>query len=459
MSLEVYIGKNKSGKTKKIEERKKLDEINKKRVLYIPSVINLKSYIEKEKSGANKADPLTPQTIVIDFINEIYSAVKEINYDEKEKEIINENIKKLTILKKSILENSKNDTFFDNSIADALLIDKTIRTNVKTEKIKLLSFKVEKDWDNESSSGSTNYSILKLLSGFIEWIKDNEPKLDLNLFSLIIDEVEKFSHPELIQKTADEILKISKYIDVVISTHSPQLIERILNKRDDKLQITFKWLFANRPTILVTKDEAEITPQDIIYDEIELFESDALIDLNYREVNAIVKCLFSSNVILVEGLADQDFLESLREKYFNENYVTIIDCNSRSGVEKIYKKMKKMKVINHINTLLFYDEDVERGDDNSWTVRKKRITIEGASSIVQVPNLEDEFFLSRKYENSDKINKPSREYRIKNEKDELKWVNKKSLKLTYSDIENSSTMLNVVEKMKKIGLKIQNWVK
>lgn len=449
MSLEVYIGKNKSGKTKKLEEIKKECEDNKKRVLYIPSVINLKTYFEKEKSGTSKNDSFTPQTIVIDFINEIYSSVKEIKYSEEEIKNINKNIEKLTKLKSELSIKSENDIFFDNSIVEALSIIETHPETSKTKQTNLLSFVAPKGWEEESSSGSTNYSILKLLSEFIQWINITEVKVDLKNFVLIVDEAEKFSHPELIQKTADEILKISKYIDVTISTHSPQLVERIFNKSDDELEVNLNCLFSNMTNSTITSDEEKTR-----YKQVELSTSQSLKDFNYREVSAIVKCLFSTNVILVEGLADQDFIESLRKEYFEDNYVTIIDCNSRSGVEKIYEKMRDVKVINYINTLLFYDEDVNPGKNNLWNEPKKRIIVNGASSIVQVPDLEGYFFKSKCKRINSK--KPKCKYEIKSE---IKLVKKEDLKLTYEDIKNSSTITDVVERMKEIGLKIKDWVK
>ena len=85
---------------------------------------------------------------------------------------------------------------------------------------------------------------------------------------------------------------------------------------------------------------------------------------------------------------------------------------------------------------------------------KKRIIVNGASSIVQVPDLEGHFFKSKCKRINSK--KPKCKYEIKSE---IKLVKKEDLKLTYEDIKNPSTITDVVERMKEIGLKIKDWVK
>jgi len=260
MSLKILIGRNKSGKTYKLLELKKTHEANKKTSLYIPSVIDLNNYIEKEKQGSKLSDPKTSHYLMIEFINKILSEKikKTTKYTFDEIKENNKNTENLKSMKNTFEEKSKNDIFFEKDIIDLLQIN-TISEEREFKLKNILEFNPKfkneknKTWDENCSSGSINYSLLKLLGEFMVWSKNQDYPLDDIV--LIIDEPEKFSHPELIQKISDEILNISKYITVEIATHSGQLVERIFNKAetDDEIEYNKKWRSA-KLRILIKKE-------------------------------------------------------------------------------------------------------------------------------------------------------------------------------------------------------------
>lgn len=462
MSLEICLGRNKTGKTHYLNSLIKNYEIEK--ALYIPATIDPKKCIEKNSSFI---DPI--QLMIINFLNSIFSTIINHKNIVNQDKIKTDYFANLVKMKKNIQEISKNDIFFDKQFIDGLnIIEKNELSKLELfEPIKWFSLGIDNLENNNSSkkekayiSSSVNYSLLKLVSEILKWLKTDHNLWDLSLtknFILIIDEVEKFSHPELIQKTADEILSISEIINVVISTHSPQLVERIMNKHKNiylKNTITLSYHYFNKNMNQFEKDKYE--PKKI--------ELAILTKLNYRELRIITDCLFSTNVILVEGLSDKDFIESLRMKFFQEKYILVIDCNSRGGVEQTYKILKELKLLgsNFINTLLFYDRDVVEGKNNEWKEPKNLIVIDKrlVKEIVQVPDLECTFFTCEPQQQIIKKNhKPKFKYEIISKNNQKKWVKKKDLLVTYDNIESISTKKDVVKLMRKIGKEINEWAK
>ena len=462
MSLKILIGKNKTGKTRALTESKKEHESNNKTVLYIPSVIDLNNYIEKEKSGTKINDPKTPHFLFIEFINKIISINKTVQYTLSEMKIINKNHDELKGMKKIFLQKSENDIFFEEDIINLLKINEIqMWREVTPENILEFDPKIGRKWDESCSSGSINYSLLKLLGEFINWSKDQNYYLEELV--LIIDEPEKFSHPELVQKITDEILNISKCIAVEIATHSEQLVERIYNKTttDDEIIYTYKGKY---------KDENEIWNYDSLNLELEKYLNG---EFHFREVNSIIKYLFSSNVILIEGIEDREFIESLRIDFFDEYYLTIIDCHGRGGISKIINIIEQLNLLKFIKVLIFYDEDTLFNKATSkWDLPVQHIEIiDNIKSIIQKPDLEKCFYKYYEIEppnkqqqkkcndkNCNKENnnekKPKYEFITKSG-----IVSKKNLKLDQKSILKDSTIPNAKEKIRKIGQEIQTWLR
>lgn len=102
MSLKIIFGKNKSGKTKYLNEKYSNEDDY---VLFLPAEINLITTIKKGNWGTEKNPNYAPQTKIVKFLNEVIIGniyKKKINKKEKNrlnkfKEIIdNFNKKKFT---------------------------------------------------------------------------------------------------------------------------------------------------------------------------------------------------------------------------------------------------------------------------------------------------------------------------------------------------------------------------
>lgn len=95
MSLNIYVGKNKTGKTKAIEE---LNDDKNDFTLYLPTEMILKDFISKENFGSSANKILSPLAKIINFINDIYSVKTKTRLSVKNKELrkeINELIKEI----------------------------------------------------------------------------------------------------------------------------------------------------------------------------------------------------------------------------------------------------------------------------------------------------------------------------------------------------------------------------
>lgn len=450
MALEILIGRNKTGKTTYLE---KLANAKKDNSLYLPAEIKYEDFFSKNNLGTAAKPIIPPHQMVLNFINDFLSTKVNYTLTNEEKEKYNSDIQSFQKIIKEIKNIQSQDDYIESALFDSFKINNELNDNPAHIDVKMpnvFDFGCDKNISSEFSSGSSNYSLLKFISLFLF---NTQVKIEKN-FSIFVDEPEKFLHPELIQKMADEIYKLSKVFNVVIATHSIQIVERIIYKNyADKEEINYTYFSPHE-----NKEESIL----------KINIKDNIKDLNYREISMIVKYLFSTNCILVEGVADQDFIESLRNDYFKDDYITILDTNSRSGVEKIAKKIilltgeqqnrKKLPKL-----MLFYDNDVVAGENNEWNVLKEPINIEineNISSLIQKPDLEKCFFDFKEKPKSDnnKNNdnkKPNYEYLIKEDKS----VQKKELTIEVSWIKENSTKVNIDEIIKGKGEAIQNWIK
>ncbi len=199
--------------------------------------------------------------------------------------------------------------------------------------------------------------------------------LDRNNYKLVIDEVEKFSHPEMIFKICDMLIEISKRMDVIVTTHSPLFLERILllNKKflnDTNLNIQYK-----------LKHKLNEEP-------LEINIKSKLTCISYREIEKLCKIIFGSKVFLVEGIHDHNLLLDVMNtrNEFNNVYYSIVDCYGKNNVEKFFKIIKDLGLYNYIDVCLFYDKDRNQN--------QKEINTSGTNvySIINDPDVEERFF-------------------------------------------------------------------
>lgn len=229
----VFIGKNGEKKTENLLNKKNQIEnklkIGKKNidqnVIYIPTEQNYKSEFEKEKSTGEG-----------NYINKIKSLIELIfgNLNKFSYEINDEELNKIEGRKKF-----KQEIFgFINNMKDPFFIFKTENIFKDNKRINTLNLDLEQ---YKTPSGLNNYSLIKLLSNLLLYAKKNNKKINgLNDYYLIIDEPEKFCHPQLIKKIATLLKDVSKDINIIVATHSYIFLNWFLDEENTKINILKK---------------------------------------------------------------------------------------------------------------------------------------------------------------------------------------------------------------------------
>lgn len=424
MSLEIIIGKNKTGKTIYLDQYKNNDPIeseykNKEFVtLFLPAELDFEGVL-KGNWGTSKKEFLPPHVKIINFLNKIvignnYKFKLDENEYKKLKENQNNFSKFIDLLKED------NDPFFENIIKDNLEIN-NLSINEFDYAIDLFNFKEQKRNDISGSSGSLNFSLIKIIYKMIL-----DKKFEINeKFILIIDEIEKFLHPELVFKVANMIVKISEKIKVILTTHSPIFLERIFYihknsiKKNDNLEIKYllKYKYGN-------ENIEEINNYSI---------TKILKEKNYRFLTNLSHALFSSKIFLIEGLIDNTLINDIISVLdLDDVHYTVIDCGSKYEIEKMYKALSELNIIKHYKICLFYD--VDKKD------RRKKFKINNANvvSITFDPNIEESLFLEEEIKIGNNKNKTlciktkkGFVNRKKFKHEELSFVDKENIKDTF----------------------------
>lgn len=396
---EIYIGYNGSGKTSKLEEiNKDLNPKNKnKNVIYIPTEQNFEDELKKEKTSKNGNFIYLIKEIIYKIFGEndfIYKANEdEIKKIENREEYKNEISK--------FLKNLKDDDF----------IFKT--ENFFKDKIEFntLDFNLEK---YETPSGKNNYSLIKILGSLFKYAIEKNINIEgFDNYYLIIDEPEKFSHPNLIKKIAFFLKEISNNINVILSTHSPSFISNFLDNQ--KTKVFLKNEGDNEFNYFIVSDilkKLKFCNDKIIY----RFLNNNLLKIEFFEM------LFSKKVILVEDITTKTYLSLIlnsideQKKYDYSSLITF-------GWNNIDDFIRFFEEINFKNTKIIVDSDGSKG---------KNYTKNGEyqSKIIYEfeENIEKELGLSKKTKTSasDLITKNLEELKKKKSfskiKDELlKW--------------------------------------
>lgn len=423
MSLEIIFGKNKTGKTKYLMEKY---DVKKPNILFIKAEIDFDDVLKGNWGGTGKNAIFSPHKKIIDFLNEIFRKsikVKFVDQEEYDKLI---KIKDDIDTFKKYLENIKDD-FFENCFKNSF--ETTDINNEFSYNIDLIKFSNEK---RNGSSGSLNYSLIKLL---YEMILDNKIQIENknNEFILLIDEIEKFLHPELIFKIAHMIVKISEKINVILTTHSPLFLERIFyihkNKiiKDDK-KYCIKYSLKHNNNEIFTFDTNKI--------------EEILRTRNYRTISRLSYFLFSSKCFFIEGIIENSIINDIINTNNIDKPYTIIDCNGKQEVNVMLQIVRSLSIIPYYQICLFYDSDSNK-EGEIFTINKDEEKY--ICSIVNDPNIEESMFIVKddaiEIKNFDKItntDKTTKTISIKNFKKEK--INKKEFFIfTIEWIKDNST--------------------
>ncbi|MEA4333632.1 AAA family ATPase [Mycoplasma sp. 1232] len=427
MSLKIIFGKNKTGKTKYLESRYPKTNPNN---LFIEAEIDLEGILKGNTGGTGKNAVFSPHKKVFDFLNTQFAKPFKVRISN------DEDYEKINLFK-------NNADRFQNRMTDIYdpFFEPYFRNCFNTRGLEQefeYNFMVLEFLNNNKrtmgSSGSLNYSLIKLL---YEMISDGQI-MPTEEFTLIIDEVEKFLHPELVHKIANMIIEISEKLDVIVTTHSPLFLEKIFAGHRKK--------FINESTcnieyLLFTKYDDNEQESTIVTLDNDII-TETLVENNSRITAWLADFLFSSRCFFIEGLIDNSIINDIISKNDLENPYTIIDCNGKTQIDKMLNIVRDLSIIRYYKICLFYDSD---GDENNERI----IQIEDeereyVSSVINRPDLERALFDIVKKNNVEYIDTNSGPITLKNFKREkidrnsnfiftLDWIKRNSTKM---DIEN-----------------------
>lgn len=380
MSLEIIIGKNKTGKTKYLEEKYKNTKDS--NFLFIQAEIDFDKVLKGNEGGTGKNEIPSPHKKIIDFLNNIIgkSVNAKINDDEYKK----------ILEKKNDIDEFNNkiknieDDFFEDCFRNCL--DTSILSQEFAYEFQLIKYN---KLDRIGSSGSLNYSLIKLL---YEMIMNDKIQIQ-DKFTLVIDEVEKFLHPELIFKIAHMIVKISEKIDVILTTHSPLFLEQIFylhkkiikikNKIDIKYSLKYKHDNNDTTNGICTLDDGKIC--------------NFLNEKNYRTISNFSYFLFSSKCFFVEGIIENTIINEIISSLDLNIPYTIIDCGGKGQVKTMLKVIRELSIMQFFNICLFYDTDSDKNNKKEdWIIEIKDDEKQYVSSIENDPDIEQSLFEVKK---------------------------------------------------------------
>ena len=227
------------------------------------------------------------------------------------------------------------------------------------------------DYENEI------YLLLKTINNNIENIEDK---------TLVIDEVERFSHPELIEKIANTIFELSQKINVIVTTHSPIFLQRIFMRHINEIQTNKINKTSNKNHFVIYK---YFYKKDNKYFNFELSKNKIwkMFDkFQNREISNLSRILFSENIFLLEGINDENIIYNFinSDDKYNNLFYSLIDCGSKSQILKMYNILCEFNLTSIMNICVFYDGD----DDGILNKFKDKNYFE----IVNYPNLEESLF-------------------------------------------------------------------
>ncbi|WP_075617995.1 ATP-dependent nuclease [Paenisporosarcina indica] len=173
---------------------------------------------------------------------------------------------------------------------------------------------------------------------------------------LLIDEPEAFLHPEAIRGLSDALYKIGEEMPLIISTHSPILIN--LSETHTSLQI-FR-IHSNEAIELYTSDKEKFDSDDFKNMKI----------LNYVD-SFVNEFFFADNIIIVEGDTEYIALKTLMKNNNISNY-HIIRARGKDTIVTL------MKILNQFKSDYSVIHDIDNDKD---TVQKLKTQLTKCKNI------------------------------------------------------------------------------
>ena len=353
---EVYIGVNGVGKTKKLEQIIKDLKKDKKckedeNIIYIPTEQIFKDEIEKEKvSGKGNFNHK-----IKNIIRDVFIKSNNFTY-----ELTNEQLAE--IKNRDKFKDDISDFFEELKKDDDDFILKSSDIVEDNRKINTISINIS---GYNTPSGQNSYSLIKLLSKIISKAKEEGNDLnDLKDYYLIIDEPEKFCHPQLVRKVANYLKEISKKINVILTTHSPLFLSYYIDERRTKINYLKKEGSIKEGIFI---EDLISYLKKIIKKDNEKYQTmgnenktwTKIIENKIHRVS-FLENLFSSKIILVEDISTKFFVEYILDE-LNLNF----NCFICHGVSNIWKFQKALTKIGYLESDIYYLADLDRKPNRS----------------------------------------------------------------------------------------------
>ena len=331
--LEVYIGPNGYGKTKRLESIKQnliTSGVHSSEILFLESELLLMDEVKDTKDSTKTMEYILTELLSTQAI-ETARHCFELAIDSE----ITNNIPRMNTILDDILSlngqtRTQNKNFID--------------VNPSKDYKKLVTIN-SVDIKNKMGSGQRMQLILEL-------VKSSTKNY------IFIDEPEKYSHPSMLNQTAKLIEDLAQNKNVYIATHSPKLLS-MMDVDLDKIyvinDITHQPKSLNIAGIIADLQQVNISnfPNKCktYYEEGRFKEN--IRELHYRD---FLEALFAKKVYICEGVNDELFIKKLlqsRNLYY-EDY----------AIFKTYGKYHMLvfaKIFENLNSNvhIFFDKDID----------------------------------------------------------------------------------------------------
>ncbi|WP_370296199.1 ATP-dependent endonuclease [Rossellomorea marisflavi] len=269
-------------------------------------------------------------------------------------------LRKLKLSTDRLLEQVSSDvsdnlrTLFSNEHLSLKVVGGESEGFSPTDVLKSTSSSVNIDSHNQpgmplanQGTGLQRMSLIYLIQNMIEKkiMDDNDNKL------LLIDEPEAFLHPEAVRALSRSLYKIGENMPLMISTHSPILID--LSENHTSIQV---FRVGEKEAIQLYKSERE------------KFDSDDIRNmkiLNYAD-SYVNEFFFADRIIIVEGDTEYIAFKHLA-KDKNEN-LHIIRARGKDTIGTL------MKILNQFNSNYDVLHDVDNHNKHSSSTLKGQLT-------------------------------------------------------------------------------------
>jgi predicted ATP-dependent endonuclease of OLD family len=364
--IKVFIGPNGYGKTTKLESIKQNlinSGVNVNEILFLESEILLLEEVKDTKDNTK-----TMEYILTELLETVPVITSRTNYEQAIDTEITSNIANVNTIIDDILSlNGMTRTGDFISVSTT----KTYKNLVKIN---------QNDVKKKMGSGQRMHLLLELVN------KSSKQYL-------FIDEPEKYSHPSMLNKTANLLNVLSLTKDIYIATHSPKLLS-MLDLELDNISILNDTTYSEKNLDFIGSIGSYTTHGTLLsanpgtaksssyFNVINL--KDNIKRLHYRD---FMEALFANTVYLVEVVNDELFIKKMlldNGKYYGDYYIFPVYGKHHMMIFTYILSGLSIKV------KLFFDEDNTNPINTSTNT-----LLSGFDHFMFSPNIEDIFHFPR----------------------------------------------------------------